>query len=99
MCAQIKVVDMARTLIRLSGFIPECEIPITFIGLRPGEKLSEELVASDETIAPPGVPGVWRVRGSGTPDYASLAEALHALEGQAGTGESKAVLHQLNAIV
>jgi FlaA1/EpsC-like NDP-sugar epimerase len=99
MGVEIKVLDMARTLIRLSGFIPESEIPITFIGLRPGEKLSEELVASDETIEPSGVPGVWRVRGSGTPDYASLAEALHALEGQAGTGESKAVLHQLNAIV
>jgi FlaA1/EpsC-like NDP-sugar epimerase len=99
MGAQIKVLDMARNLIRLSGFIPESEIPITFIGLRPGEKLSEELVASDETIEPSGVPGVWRVRGSGTPDSAMLEEKLKALDYLAERSESKTVLHQLGAIV
>ena len=44
----IKIINMAKDLIRLSGFEPEVDIPIVYTGLRPGEKLYEELQLLNE---------------------------------------------------
>ena len=96
---EIRVVDMARNLIRLSGFIPEREIPIVYTGIRPGEKLSEELVASDETIEASRLEGVRRVRSARETSAESLARDVAELEQLADTGATGAVIQQLGAMV
>jgi len=58
----VKIVDLAREMIFLSGFIPEKEIKIEFVGLRPGEKLYEELLASGEKTLPTSQKGVRRAK-------------------------------------
>jgi len=59
----VKIVDMARDLIRLSGFEPDVDIKIEYVGLRPGEKLFEELITSGEGIVPTNHEKIMVLRG------------------------------------
>lgn len=54
----IKIVEVAHRLIRLAGLVPNVDVPIDFIGLRPGEKLYEELFDEDEKPFPSPIPGI-----------------------------------------
>ena len=47
----VRIMDLAKDLIRLSGFDPEVDMPIKITGLRPGEKLFEELLLDEEGIS------------------------------------------------
>lgn len=58
MGAALPIVELARDMIRLEGLRPEIDVPITFTGLRPGEKLHERLVAGDEWRESDPVAGV-----------------------------------------
>jgi FlaA1/EpsC-like NDP-sugar epimerase len=74
----IRIVDLARTLIRLSGSTEE-DVPIIFTGLRPGEKLFEELFYSTETLLPTPHEKVQCTHGNLAP-WPSLSQHLRELE-------------------
>ena len=48
----VKIVDLAERMIRLAGYVPNEDIKIKFIGLRPGEKLYEEVLSNEENTIP-----------------------------------------------
>jgi FlaA1/EpsC-like NDP-sugar epimerase len=48
----VRIADLARNMIRLSGLVPDDDIEIRYVGLRPGEKLFEELITDGENILP-----------------------------------------------
>ena len=50
----VKIVDLAERMIRLAGYTPNEDIKIKFIGLRPGEKLYEEVLSNEENTVPTG---------------------------------------------
>jgi O-antigen biosynthesis protein WbqV len=96
---QINVAEMARNLIRLSGFVPDEEISLEFTGLRPGEKLFEELVGIDEAAEPSGIEGIHRVRANRAIDHEVLRPLVEKAIDAAIAGEDARVLALLKAII
>ena len=95
----IKLVDLARNVIRLAGYVPEKEIAIRFVGLRPGEKLFEELLGTGETAEPSRFDRILRVRQSCHLDPGLLESQLLELVSIAWQGDSAGVIQQLRRIL
>lgn len=94
----VKIVELARTMIALAGLRPEEDIPIVFTGLRPGEKLFEELFDSEETTIPSGADGVFLA----TARHLALtaaAELVEELERDARAGDAVAARRRLSKLV
>jgi FlaA1/EpsC-like NDP-sugar epimerase len=94
----IRILDLAEQLIRLSGRIPHQDIHISFTGLRPGEKLDEELTSLTESSVATDVEKI-RVLDPREMRGAALESGLHALFVAVATGSSSAVLREMRKLV
>jgi FlaA1/EpsC-like NDP-sugar epimerase len=103
----VKIIDLAQNMIRLSGKQPRLpdeevtsqrDIPIRFIGSRPGEKIHEELWSGNESLGETAHPKIRRLsRPPVDPDW--LARQLVELERLADEGDTLEVVGKLGAIV
>ncbi len=94
----VKIVDLARQMIRLAGKRPDRDIKIEFVGLRPGEKLHEELFHEQEALMPTRVSGI-RLAAPRVFDYAMLSRALDELAEHAREGRTDRALVVLRNLV
>jgi O-antigen biosynthesis protein WbqV len=74
----VRIVDLARQMIRLAGLKPDKDVKIAFIGLRPGEKLYEELFHATEPLVPTAADGI-RLAAPRVIDHAMLSRSLDEL--------------------
>jgi FlaA1/EpsC-like NDP-sugar epimerase len=94
----VKIVDLAHQMIRLAGLRPDRDIAIEFIGLRPAEKLHEELFHPAEPLMPTASPAI-RLAAPRTADYAMLARSIDELEEVARSRREERVLQLLERLV
>jgi FlaA1/EpsC-like NDP-sugar epimerase len=92
----IKIVDLARMLLRLSGK-SETDIPIHYTGLRPGEKLYEELFYEDEEMVPTSIDGLRTAKGRSV-TWPTLRSQLHELA-EALDGSAVSIRQKVKEIV
>jgi FlaA1/EpsC-like NDP-sugar epimerase len=82
----VRIVELAHDLIRLSGLSVD-EIPVTYTGLRPGEKIEEELWEPGSLVEPAGGPDVFRVREAHQLDGPTLDRAIEEFRQAAARGD------------
>jgi FlaA1/EpsC-like NDP-sugar epimerase len=94
----IKVIDIARRMIRLAGFAPDQDVQIEIIGPRPGEKLYEELFDESERRVAPPVPGVFGAVPTPVP-LPVLYDAFERLHAFASDGNTEGVFDTMRCVL
>jgi FlaA1/EpsC-like NDP-sugar epimerase len=94
----VKILDLAHNMIRLSGKEPDRDVPVEFIGARPGEKLKEELWGDGEVAVPTSHPKILRAACPPV-DPAWLEEEVAELERLVEAGETVEVVARLGEVV
>ncbi|MCR4392690.1 MAG: polysaccharide biosynthesis protein [Candidatus Acetothermia bacterium] len=94
----IRIVDLAQDLIRLSGFEPDVDIRVEFTGVRPGEKLFEEILTAEEGTVASRHEKIYVARGNAPAD-AELEAKLATLLAAARSYDGNAIRRALKALV
>jgi FlaA1/EpsC-like NDP-sugar epimerase len=94
----VRIVDLATQMIKLSGLEPHRDIAIEVVGIRPGEKLFEEISYMDEAVTPTGHPKIMRLRGA-APEANSLETILHILAAEMQKAEPQRLKYLLSQAV
>jgi FlaA1/EpsC-like NDP-sugar epimerase len=95
----IRIDDLARRLIRLRGLRPDADIPIVYTGVRPGEKLQEELLNADEERCPTAHPHIFRLRCNHVSDRQAFQSQVDELIALAETQRPAEVVARLRELV
>ncbi|HSA54660.1 MAG TPA: nucleoside-diphosphate sugar epimerase/dehydratase [Gemmatimonadaceae bacterium] len=98
MGTQVRIVELAEQLIRLAGLTPHMDVKIEFTGLRPGEKLEEELVAPNERALTTGLQSIRVVERNGT-SGGVLAQRLRHLAQVTALRNEQVLLRTLAGLV
>lgn len=95
----VRIVDLAEALIRLSGLEPDVDVPIQFTGIRPGEKLREEILLAEEGTDHTMVEQIFVARLGDEPDPAALERGVALLAEAAVHGEPSRIRALLQDLV
>ena len=95
----VRIVDLAENMIRLMGFVPNEDIEIQFVGIRPGEKLYEELVTENEDLLPTNSQKIKVLRLVQNPCFEDLEAWLTDLEMFLQERDAKATVEHLKKLV
>lgn len=96
---QVKVVDLARNMIVLSGLVPDQDIQIVYSGLRPGEKLYEELFDTTEQVEPTQHAKIRRAISPPAIQSDRLDRVIGHLEAAVSHGDDDELIRRLNEAV
>lgn len=94
----VKIIDLARKMIRLAGFVPEKDIAIKIVGLRPGEKLYEELLNDSAKNLPTHHEKIM-IAVESSADFEYVSQQVDVLITTARTGAFEATVSQMKALV
>ena len=94
----VKIADLATRMIRLSGLRPGIDIQIEYIGLRPGEKIREELLYNKEETIPTKNKKIFRAKTIEL-DYEDFKRKADQLIAIANTGDKRATVAQMKTVV
>jgi FlaA1/EpsC-like NDP-sugar epimerase len=95
----VRILDLAEDLIRLSGLEPHRDIEIMFTGIRPGEKLTEELWDEGSPLAKTLHPDIFRLETDGSATTPDLSQAIERLSVLSRTADTDTIVTLLDDLI